>query len=74
MKAILEFNLPEDDFEFQTANNAGKMKSVLWEMDRWLRNNIKHAPDAMSEDEYKAYEKCKQYLNELLFSERIDID
>jgi hypothetical protein len=74
MKAILEFNLPEDDFEFETANNAGKMKSVLWEMDRWLRNNIENAPDAMSEDEHKAYEKCKQHLNELLFSERIDID
>ena len=74
MKAILEFNLPEDDVEFQTANNAGKMKSVLWEMDNWLRAKIKHAPDTMSEDEYNAYKKCKEYLNELLNEEWLNID
>jgi hypothetical protein len=74
MKAILEFNLPEDDVEFQTANNAGKMKSVLWEMDKWLRDKIKHAPDTMSEDEYNTYKKCKEYFNELLNEEELNIN
>jgi hypothetical protein len=74
MKAILEFNLPEDDVEFQTANNAGKMKSVLWKMDKWLRGKIENAPDTMSDDEYNAYEKCKEYLNELLNEEWLNID
>jgi len=74
MKAILEFNLPEDDAEFQTANNAGKMKSVLWEMDNWLRTTIKHAPDTMSEDEYNTYKRCRDYFYELLNLEGINID
>jgi hypothetical protein len=74
MKAILEFNLPEEDVEFQTANNAGKMKSVLLEMDRWLRYNIKHAPDTMSSDTYEAYQKCRDYFYELLNLEGINID
>ena len=74
MKAILEFNLPEEDVEFQTANNAGKMKSVLWEMNNWLRATIKNAPDDMSEDEYNAYKRCRDYFYELLNLEGINID
>jgi hypothetical protein len=55
MKAILEFNLPEDNIEYELVNNAGKMHSVLWDMDQWLRGQTKHAPDTMSEDTYNAY-------------------
>ena len=74
MKANLEFNLPEDTREFRLAVNAERMYMVLWEMDQWLRSNIKHAPDSMSEDTYKTFEKCRETLNELMSNENISFD
>jgi hypothetical protein len=32
MKGILEFNLPEEQQEFETAVSAGRMKSLLWDI------------------------------------------
>jgi hypothetical protein len=74
MKATLEFNLPEDNTEYELANNANKMYSVLWEMEQWLRSNIKHAPDNMSEDTYNAYIKCREQLRELMNDENISFN
>ena len=74
MKAILEFNLPEENTEYELVNNASKMYSVLWDMDQWLRSNIKHAPDSMSEDTYNAYQKCRDQLRELMCEENINFD
>jgi hypothetical protein len=74
MKAILEFNLPEENTEYELVNNASKMYSVLWDMDQWLRSNTKHAPDSMSEDTYNAYLKCREQLQELMYEENISFD
>ena len=74
MKAILEFNLPEDNIEYELVNNAGKMYSVLWDMDQWLRSNTKYAPDTMSEDTYNAYLKCREQLQELMNDENISFN
>ena len=41
-KAILEFNLPEDQEEFSNASKAGAMLGVLWDFDQWLRSEIKY--------------------------------
>jgi hypothetical protein len=71
MKATLEYNLPDDAEDFETAVNASKMYSILWEMDQWLRANTKYAPDDMSEDTYKAYEKCREMLRELMSDNNI---
>lgn len=32
MKGILQFNLPEEQHEFEAAVSAGRMKSVLWDI------------------------------------------
>lgn len=74
MKAILEFNLPEDQTEYQMVNDASKMFSVIWDMKQWLRSQTKYAPDSMSDDTYKAFEECKDKLNELLADNRVDLD
>lgn len=42
MKAILEFNLPEDSSEHLLAVSASELYSALCEIDRSLRNRIKH--------------------------------
>jgi hypothetical protein len=40
MKAILEFNLPEDSDEYETAMNAGKMSAFIHEMTGGELRNI----------------------------------
>ena len=45
MKAILKFTLPEEQEEFETANNASKYYSVLWDLDQYLRNFVKYPSD-----------------------------
>ena len=42
MKAILKFNLPEDQEEFNDATNGYNWKSVIQEFDEWARNILKH--------------------------------
>jgi hypothetical protein len=45
MKAILKFTLPEEQEEFETANNASKYYSVIWDLDQYLRNFVKYPSD-----------------------------
>lgn len=75
MKAILEFNLPEDSHEFEVATKGGNMHSVLWDMDQWLRTQYKYMSDEeYSKDKYETYEKCREYLRELMLENGINID
>ena len=75
MKAILEFNLPEDDHEFKMATQGASMHSVLWEMDQWLRAQYKYMPDTeYSEDKYEAYENARNQLRDIMFENGINLD
>jgi threonine synthase len=42
MKAILEFTFPEDQDEHTDALNGASWKSVVWELDEWLRQRIRY--------------------------------
>jgi len=42
MKATLEFNLPEDTYEYMRAAQANDAWSALYEIDNMLRNLLKH--------------------------------
>jgi len=66
MKAILEFNLPEDQIEFDLASNAANMHDALWEMDQWLRSQTKYAPDDMDRSSHATYEHCRTVLNDIM--------
>jgi hypothetical protein len=68
MKAILEFNLPEDQSDFDLAVNGVKAQATLWEMDQWLRAQYKYMPDdEYSKDKYETFEKCREQLREIMF-------
>jgi len=45
MKAILEFNLPDDQQDFDLATSGLKFWSVLWDLDQSLRAKTKYASD-----------------------------
>jgi len=74
MKAILKFNLPDDQHEYAMATQGSAMHSVLWDMDQWLRSQTQHAPDDMSEDTYKAFELCREQLREFINNNGINLD
>lgn len=61
MKAILEFNLPEDKEDFDRAANAFNYYLVLVEMDQWLRSEYKYNGN---EEMHGVREKLNQIMNE----------
>lgn len=75
MKAILEFQLPEDSHEFDMATQGTSMHSALWEMDQWLRAQYKYMPDeGYSEDKYNAYYDAREQLGKIMFENGIKFD
>jgi len=42
MKAILQFNLPEDTYEYTLATRAGDYSSALWEIKQYIRSKLKY--------------------------------
>ncbi len=75
MKAILEFNLPEDQSDFDLAVNGAKAQVALLEMDQWLRAQYKYMPDEeYSEDKYETFEKCRDHLRDIMFENRVKFE
>lgn len=35
-KAVVEFELPEEEYEFENAKNVGKFRWVLWDMNEYF--------------------------------------
>jgi hypothetical protein len=66
MKAILEFNLPEDHEQYEDAINGRKWLRVCLELEQHLRGKTKHSPDSMSAEEYKALKDTREFLHRLL--------
>lgn len=74
MKAILEFNLPDDQIDFQDAVNGQKFRLAIWEFDQYLRSQTKYAPDSMSEDTYNAYSDIRDKLHQILNEDGLSLD
>ena len=72
MKAILEFNLPEDQPEFNTAIKGSDWKHVCWEMDQLLRKHIKYNED-LSEDARGILEYVREEFNGFMIENNVDL-
>ena len=64
MKAKLEFNLPDEEFEFRCISDGIKWYTTVWSMDNWLRDKIKHAGVNEADEAIKAFELCRRMLEE----------
>ena len=64
MKAILEFNLPADEEQFDAANRGMDWALVAWEIDQLLRNKLKHEEHV--HDTRKTLEEIRKILNNML--------
>jgi hypothetical protein len=67
MKATLEYNLPEDQDDFNYANNGFNYYMALVEMDEWLRSEYKYND---KEDLYEVREKLRQ----IIFENNVKLD
>jgi hypothetical protein len=74
MKAILEFNLPDDQQEYELANSGLAFWNVLWELDGALRGKTKYAPDDLPQDKYDAYQEIRELLHELMTDHNVGLD
>lgn len=66
MKAILEFDLHEENLEFETAVDGHKWAIVCWEMDQYLRAQTKYAPDTQTQEVYDALESAREELRSFM--------
>lgn len=72
MKATLEFNLPEDQYEFNTAIKGGDWKHVCWEMEQYLRKEIKYN-DSLSEEQLRVYEGVREEFYGFMNDNNVDL-
>ena len=72
MKATLEFNLPEDQAEFDFAIQGSKMYSALWDISQELRTLWKY--EELSEEEWNMVERIRDKFYEILQEHNINLD
>ena len=63
MKAILEFELPEDKEEFDAASKGMDWAIVAWDMKQYIRNRLKYQTEKL--DTSSAKEELEILRNEL---------
>lgn len=73
MKAILEFNLPEDDYKFRKAINGSKWMSAMWDTDSQLRTIVKHS-DIWTDEQKLAFEEARAILRESMEKHNLSFD
>ena len=74
VQVCIKFNLDtsEGRHAFRQASNAGGAHSVLWDLDNWLRNQIKHGPD--KDLHSGTLEKVRDELHSYTNDQHVDID
>ncbi len=72
MKAILEFNLPEDKVDFDLAIQGSDWKHVCWEMDQLLRKHLKYDND-LKEDEVKILQYVRDEFWKFINENNVDL-
>ena len=69
MKAKLEFNLPEENEEFRIMSNGINWFNVAWELDQYLRSNIRHG--SLPESSYLVYEEVRKKLHDIMIDSNL---
>jgi hypothetical protein len=72
MKAILEFNLPEEQAEHYCAIKGADMLNVLWELKAELRAMLKYGD--LPDKQYEIVEKIQGYLLESLSDNDVNLN
>lgn len=71
MKATLEFNLPEETDEFNSAVNGHKWKSVVWDTDQSIRRTLSY-DETLTEKEYELVQSIRDTLRSLIMEQSLE--
>jgi len=67
MKAILEFELPEDKEEFDAASKGMDWAIVAWDIDQYIRNRLKYQSEKLETSSAKEeLEFLRNQLHEMM--------
>lgn len=66
MKARLDFNLPEEQYEFKHACKGENYIATLEDIANKFRDQLKYNIDKMTNDEYTGFEKAVDIFYEML--------
>lgn len=72
MKVTIEYNLPEDQAEFDFAVQGSKMYNALWEISQELRTLWKY--EELNDEEWKMVERIRDKFYEILDENQIKLD
>ena len=72
MKAVLKYNLPEEDREFKNAVNGNKLITIIEDVDNYIRGKMKYSV-GLTEDQMDTYEDVRSYLHNLLDDNNINL-
>ena len=64
MKAKLIFNLPEEQEEFNDAVNGSAFKTAIWELDQYIRSQLKHG--VLPDDVHDKVQEIRDQLHSIL--------
>ena len=74
MKAIIEFELPEDQNEYEKANNANKMYMALWDIRQLLRSKLKYNSDGLNDEQLEQWEAMRGEFFDILENNDLNLD
>ena len=74
MKAIIEFELPEDQEEYEMANNASKMYTALWDIKQLFRSTLKYNPAGLNDEQLEQWEAMRGEFFEILDNNDLNLD
>lgn len=72
MKATIEYNLPDDQFEFDSAVKSTKMFFALTEIKDELRRIWKY--EELKENQFEMVERIREKFFEILTENEINLD
>jgi hypothetical protein len=70
--ATLTFRLPEESNEHRLALDGAYWWGVAWDIDQWLRNQLKHGCDHQTPE--AALQAARDQLHEIIQSRNLELD
>ena len=74
MKVILEFELPDDQSEYELTVDAPKMYSALWDIKQLIRSKLKYNPDGLTDIELNQWEIIQDEFYCILDNHNLKLD
>jgi hypothetical protein len=74
MEAILKFNLPEEQAEFNTYNNVYKYYNCLQELKGYFRQQLKYEHEKLTDEQFQTIEQVSEKFYSILEENNINLN